>query len=302
MPVRPNHALAAMILGGTAAVALAPLAMAQAPSTGPKLVIEDAIGRFVIERARGNQVGVTIGQPGSGARDLPVVRAFVRDGVTYIASEEAVRRRSTNCRTSGASPAVRIDRGSWINLADLPLIRITAPENVVLVFSDSIGPLRAGALGEANVSLDACFDVEIGNVAGKLNGEIAGSGNFTAGNAGALDFGIAGSGTAVFGNIAGRTEVEIAGSGDVRIGAVNDATAVEIAGSGNVNILGGRASAFSVSIAGSGEVRFAGAAQAVSVEIAGAGDVDIASATGPIAVEKFGSGNVTIAGQPWRKQ
>lgn len=294
----------AIMVGGLAALVLASPAMAEpdgkTPSAGPKLVIENAVGHFVIEYSSSDRVGVTIGPAGSGARDLPVPKASVRDGVTYVRGEKEWRRRSTNCRTTDGVTEIRLDRGPWIAVADLPVIRITAPRNTALVFKDSLGPLRAGDLAEASVSLESCFGVDLGNIAGKLDGGIAGSGKFTAGNAGALEFGIAGSGTATVGKITARTKVSIAGSGDIRIAAVNDATEVEIAGSGNVIIAGGRAPSLSVDIAGSGEVRFAGAAQSLSVDIAGSGDVDVASATGPVTVDKFGSGKVTIAGVLWK--
>lgn len=160
---------------------------------------------------------------------------------------------------------------------------------------DTYGPLtfdasgssesRIGSVANADVSSAGSGKIFVGNVAGSLHAEVAGSGNIRTGNAGSLHAEIAGSGSIAVGSVATQSHVEIAGSGDVNIAAVHGGTHVEIAGSGSTNIANGVADPFHVEIMGSGDVTFGGMAVNPYVEAMGSGRVKLKAYSGTLRKE-----------------
>lgn len=103
---------------------------------------------------------------------------------------------------------------------------------------------------------------------------VAGSGDLELGRvvADELTLAVAGSGDVRAAGTAGRASVTIAGSGDVDLGAVDaDEVEVAVAGSGNAEVTAHKA--LSVSIVGSGDVRYGGRVAAVKTSVVGSGSV-----------------------------
>lgn len=144
---------------------------------------------------------------------------------------------------------------------------------------------RIGSVANAEVSSAGSGRIFVGDVAGSLHAEVAGSGNIRTGNAGALHAEIAGSGNIAVGSVATQSHIEIAGSGDVNVAAVRGPTHVEIAGSGSANIADGVADPFHVEIVGSGDVTFCGTAVNPFIEAMGSGRVKLKAYRGTLRKE-----------------
>lgn len=288
---RPNSVLLPlMILLASTGMAVEGLA---SPAAHP-LSIENVVARIEISPAQKDQIGVTI-TPGSAAIATP--KAFTRNGATWVEASDTYRKlRNISCQSSNGETRIRINNGAWVAVKDLPLIRITAPENTDLSVTDSMVILKAGNLGSAKLELQGCTDTLIGNVANALNVELSGSGNVMTGNAGSLNAALSGSGNGTFGSIASDARFEISGSGDLTAASVNGQLSAEISGSGNILVKAGDVSALSAEIAGSGDITFNGKANSPRAEIAGSGTVRIKEVTGTPEWEVAGSGEIYANG------
>ncbi|MCE9523013.1 MAG: DUF2807 domain-containing protein [Alphaproteobacteria bacterium] len=191
-------------------------------------------------------------------------------------------------------------------------LRISAPLGTPYDIEDMVGSINAGDLDaplrldgssltarfgrvqSAKVSVAGSGRITVGAIKETLDLEIAGSGRFEAPSAAAAQIEIAGGGDVILGPLVGGLSAEIAGSGDVRAAQINGPVDIEIAGSGGVIIDGGRATSFSVDIAGSGDVLFKGEAVNPDVSIAGSGDVKVGSYSGHLSQEIIGSGKFEV--------
>lgn len=194
-------------------------------------------------------------------------------------------------------------------------IRISSPLGTPYEIEDMIGSINAGDLDaplrleghalqarfgrvqSAKIGVAGSGRIALGAIKETLDLEIAGSGSFEAPSAAAAQIEIAGGGNVKLGPLAGGINAEIAGAGDIRAAYVNGPVNLEIAGSGTIVIDGGRATSFSVDIAGSGDVLFKGHADNPRVSIAGSGDVKVGSYSGQVRQDIIGSGSFTALNQ-----
>lgn len=233
----------------------------------------------------------------------------VRERGDRVVLDGNLRRRIRNCsgmnrglhfgdrdERGGSAVNVEVRDVGRVNWENLPQIVVRTPMDAKVEVSGAV----FGTIGRANsVSLDnaGCGDWTIANTRGKLDVDVAGSGDTRAGAAGSFHVSIAGSGDATAAAVSGPMRVDIAGSGDVRAGSINGRLDVNIAGSGDVKVGAGRASDVDVDIAGSGDVDFNGPTQNLSVNVMGSGDVKVARVTGQISRNIMGSGSVYVGGQ-----
>lgn len=194
--------------------------------------------------------------------------------------------------------------------AELALFKISVPKGTDLSVDGLIGEAEIGDLGGdlkfevsavdaqiGNVSTAALHvsgsgDIHLGNVAGELIIEIAGSGSVEAGNADSAEVSIAGSGDVSIGDVRRGLKAEIAGSGDIQVKSVNGPVSAELAGSGDVSIDAGRANPLSVEIIGSGDFDFGGEAVDPEISVMGSGSVTLGSYTGKL--KSHGNPDLTI--------
>ena len=164
---------------------------------------------------------------------------------------------------------------------------------------DTMGPLRLeaaatnakiGHVGKAKLSFAGSGKIDIAEVAGPLDLDIAGSGKVHVGKSGHVRADIAGAGDASFDTIDGGLKLDIAGSGDVAAGSVNGPVKIGIAGSGSVKIANGQAKPFKVSIMGSGNIDFGGNAVDPDLSALGSGTVRLKSYSGHLS----SSGSVSV--------
>jgi len=147
---------------------------------------------------------------------------------------------------------------------------------------DTMAPLRFGAVAtnstigkvsEARISLAGSGKIVVGDIAGELNADSAGSGAIEAGNAKSVHASLAGAGGLKVGQINGELHLDIAGSGDFAAARVNGPVQADVVGSGSVRIASGEANPLKVSIAGSGDFDFGGTAVDPSISAIGSGNV-----------------------------
>lgn len=226
-------------------------------------------------------------------------------------------------------------RGDWVDVEDLPSLKVKGPRNMRLTVKDSLVFGTAGDLDSADIHIDSCGDMRIGDVDGELQLRINGSGDFDGGDAdvfvgrinGSGDFSVKdvnsasvtvnGSGDGNLGHIGGDTDIKVQGSGDITadhvdgdveialrgsgdimLGEVYGDADISINGSGDIEINGGDLPSLYVDINGSGDVSVDATVDYADIEAYGSGDVEIAKVTG--TVKKSGHGDLEIDGKRWK--
>lgn len=180
-----------------------------------------------------------------------------------------------------------------ISYDDMPQIVVRMPRDAKVEAGGAVFG-SVGKTASLELSNAGCGDWTVGNVAGKMNINVAGSGDTHTGAAGEAVLRVAGSGDVRTQAIGGGLEISVAGSGDVSVTSISGPLTVKIAGSGDVNIRGGKATEVNASVAGSGNVDFGGVAGSLTAKIAGSGDVHVKSVTGEVSKVVVGSGNVSV--------
>lgn len=272
----------AFLTVGVATAALLGATAAQAAS----VEIKDAAARVVVipEDRADVKVEFLTTSPG-----LPLtVRT---EGDKTIVDGDLGRTAIHNCRTFNGQTSVSV-RGKTFGWDALPQVVVRVPMDAKVAGGGAV----FGSIGRTSsltLSNAGCGDWTVGNVAGELNINQAGSGDTTVGTAGATSINIAGSGDVATAAI-GALTVNIAGSGDVSAASVTGPVSANIMGSGDVAVHGGKVGAVAVSIAGSGDVTVQAPADSVSAKIAGSGDVRVLSVSGAVSKKVAGSGEVIV--------
>lgn len=257
-------------------------------AAGTDLALTNFIGRVERVPTSGNTLSVEI-VPGNA--DL--TPTISERGTTKVVTGPR-RANNVNCSNrNGEGTTVRIGSTTY-QMADLPVLRIAAPDSVSLDVSNGIIWGDLGSIGKSYIGVQGCGPLSIGRVAGDLELSNAGSGQLTVGPvSGGLEFNLAGSGNAALGAIGGIVNLNIAGSGDTTVGAAASDVEVNVAGSGKVTVGRGEG-AVEVNIAGSGDVEYLGTAINPRASIVGSGDVRLGSVRGQPSVSRIGSGQVIV--------
>lgn len=268
----------------TAASALALIAGAANAAT---VEVKDAVARVVVipEARQDIKVEFLTTNP-----SLPL-RVRSAGGKTIVDGD--LDRKIKSCHSEGGKARVYVAGVGDIAYEDMPQIVVRMPKDAKV----EAGGAVFGTVGKTNsleLSNAGCGDWTLGNVAGKLSINVAGSGDTHTGSSGEAVLRVAGSGDVSTQAINGPLEISVAGSGDVNVTSVAGPLSVKIAGSGDVNIRAGKASEMEASIAGSGNVDFDGVAGSLNAKIAGSGDVHVKSVTGEVSKAIVGSGNVSV--------
>jgi hypothetical protein len=215
-----------------------------------------------------------------------------REGETVVV-DGGLGLRGPNCTSSFGRKGVYAWGVGFTPYDALPQIVVRTPMNVKV----RAGGAVFGSVGRSDsTELDnaGCGDWTLANTAGPATVRIAGSGDVHAGSAGSADVRISGSSDINFGEIRNGLVSSTSGSGDLRAGVVNGPMHVRIAGSGDVIARAGQVTDMTVSVAGSGDVRFAGVAGTLQASVAGSGDVTVGHVTGNVSKHVAGSGSVTV--------
>ena len=227
-------------------------------------------------------VSVEIDNPGHAP--MPEVRL---DGDTLVI-DGLLRGRVGNC----GEDAVDLRGYGEIARTDLPRVIVHAPRTL-RVDINGASTTEIGASQALEASFSGCGGAQIGDVAGLLDLDLAGSGDFSAGAANQLEVDMAGSGSLETGAVTQSANADIAGAGEITLASLTGTLEVDSAGSGNVAVRGGAVSDAKIDLAGSGDVSIAAPVQTLAVSIVGSGDVDVTGVVGSINADIAGSGSVS---------
>ncbi|WP_417488383.1 GIN domain-containing protein [Maricaulis sp.] len=256
-----------------------------------RLEIENFVGRIEIRTGSSDTITVAMSNTGGHVDDPSVSHS----GST-VRIDGGLRLRNTNCRTRNDTMSIGLNRGNRHSIDEYPSLVITAPASLALELDDSAYLGTAGDLGSADLSMNSCGRLDVGDIAGEARVAINGSGDITTGSIGAgAHISINGSGDIETGMIGGEVSVSINGSGDVLTRDVDGDADVSINGSGDVEF--GRVAGLAVGISGSGDVEAASLNGAFSARINGSGDIAAhAGRAQPFEAYIGGSGDISFGG------
>lgn len=187
---------------------------------------------------------------------------------------------------------IAVPKGSDVSVEDLIGDATIGDTQGPLHFEATATKARIGKVSSANISMEGSGRVDVAQVTGPLDLDIAGSGKVTVGPTASAHADIAGAGDATLGAIAGGLDLDIAGSGDISAASVNGPVNIDIAGSGSVKVATGEANPLHVDIMGSGNFTFGGEAVDPHISALGSGSVKLKSYRGKLSSE--GMANVKI--------
>jgi hypothetical protein len=272
-----------LILGVSSAV----LAAVTAVDAAPSAEIRGAAARVqVIPESRAD-IQVTLVHADSR---LPIRVLRLGDKI-FIMGDVAHRIRG--CVGPGGRPGVAVFGRGAIAYDQLPQLVIRMPAAVRLVAGEAVFGV-IGRSASVDFTNQGCGDWTLADVAGRLRLNQAGAGAARAGAAGSSDLSVVGAGGISVGQIRSGLTAVSSGAGDITVAGVHGRLDARVGGSGDIDLASGSVGDMSVSIAGSGAVRFRGTARTLRVSIAGSGDVSVATVTGQVTRQVFGAGRVLI--------
>ena len=271
-----------LILGVSSAVLAAEPAVA-----APSVEIRGAAARVQVIPESRTDVQVTLVHADPR---LPIRVRRLGDRLFVIGD---VAHRIRGCVGPGGRPGVAVFGRGAIAYEQLPKIVIRTPPAVRLVAGEAVfGDI--GRSASVDFTNEGCGDWTLADVAGRLRLNQAGAGAARAGSAGSSDLSVVGAGGISVGQVrAGLTAVS-SGAGDIAAAGVYGRLDARVGGSGNIDLASGSVGDMTVSIAGSGAVRFRGTARTLRAAIAGTGDISVEKVTGRVAKQVFGAGRVRI--------
>ena len=273
-----------LLIASVSAVALA-LIGASAASAATEVELKDVAAKVIVSPENRSDVELKVAY--ANGNKLPIIMVHT-EGSRFVADGK-LRGKHLNCQDGNGVSVMGIGN---LGNADLPTIYIRVPMDAKV----SAGGATFGQLG-ASSSLElnhgGCGSWAVGNVAGKAEINIGGSGDVVAANTGDAEVNIGGSGNFKGGTV-NHLEANIGGNGDVSVDQVTGPIEVNIGGSGNVAVAGGNSDNLEVNIAGSGDVRHGGGVKNLEVNIVGSGDVRVKSVSGNISKSVMGSGHIIV--------
>ncbi len=266
------------------AASLFALTVAGAASAATEVELKDVAARVIVTPENRQDVELKVAY---GAAKLPQIMVHTQGN--KLVADGKLSKMGLECKTGNG---VSISGIGTVAQGDLPVIYIKVPMNAKVAAGGATYG-KMGASSTLEFSQGGCGNWTLGDVGGKSEINIGGSGDVTAGNARDLNVNIGGSGN-YRGASAEDLEANIGGNGDISLARINGTAEVNIGGSGNVIVTDGQMPRLEVNVAGSGDVRFGGEAKDVEVNIVGSGDVRIKKVTGKVSRSIMGSGNVVI--------
>ena len=256
----------------------------------PELVIEDFVGTITLNTAANSPLEVTsLDNNDDLTQETSGDRLIINGGIKKPDGDKCkgyYGSWSWNDRKSESF-------GGYQDLEDYPKLTITAPSNTVLVIRNSIPFIESGDLGGADVEIQACGKVNMGDIAGDIRVELSGSGDVTAGDVENAELDLRGSGDVAIEN-ARAVIATLSGSGDIVTGDM-DSAELSLRGSGDVEFED-VSGAVNASLTGSGDINGGDIGGGIDATLRGSGDIDIGDVTGPTQLESRGSGDIVVDG------
>ena len=270
-----------LIAATTAALSLAGAAAAAT------VELRNSVARVTVIPENRSDIKVEI------VRANPSLPLILRTQGDRILLDGKLDRRIRSCRGEGERALVNVRGVGDVGWSEMPQVVIRTPRAAKIEASGAV----FGAVGRSDsVSLTnaGCGDWAVANVEGEARVALAGSGDTRFGSVGSLWMRVAGSGDVAATVVKNGLDIRIAGSGSGNVGSASGPLDVNLAGSGGVSINGGRATQMKVSVAGSGDVRFAGSADTLKARITGSGDIRVGAVKGEVSKAILGSGSIRV--------
>lgn len=249
-------------------------------SSAPELSIKNFIGTIDVVTGDYDKITVT------DADGVPVDSS--RSGVQIDGGYEI---NNAHCKSNRSS--VNIGIGSWKylkrtggykDLKEYPKVKVQAPKNTHIVIKKSVIFGDVEDIGSADIHIGSCGDLKFGNVNGKLDLGISGSGDVTMGDAGTSNISISGSGDYEAGDLA-SADIYVSGSGDLDVGDILGHAKITSGGAGDIEVSrikggleykGSGSSDFEADYVGGGDlyIRSSGSGD-VNIDDGDVGDLDI---------------------------
>jgi hypothetical protein len=250
---------------------------------GDRLNLRHVAAQVVVTPEDRDDFLIEVANP-AGRAPMPTIS--VQSGRVVVDGQ--LRGRIRRCVDGGADLR---DYGA-VTPEELPLITIRAPRTLSVSRSGA-GTLEIGPTEELALDFASCGTAIVGDVAGELNIDLAGSGRVQAGGARHVDADLAGSGELRIGTVTDGANVDLAGSGSIHFASLTGDLSADGAGSGSVAISDGSLGVANIDLAGSGGVTIAAPVRRLVVSIVGSGDVDVLAEVGDVEADIAGSGSVT---------
>ncbi len=258
--------------GLCAAALLSLTAISAQADPANELVIENFVGTINWSNASGD-IKITKQDNEKGIR--------IYDGDQFIIDGEIDVLKGAKCKGYYGSYDISLfgsrnnkgKFGGYEDLEDYPILDVTLPKDTHLVIRNSIVFTDGSPdIASANLSLNHCGKVNLGDSAGDVFVEGRGASDLTMGDANEL-----------------RTEMS--GSGDIEAGAIGFVR-LEGRGSGDVEIQ--QATNVDIEMSGSGDFEIDKVVGSVIIEASGSGDFDIGDLEGSLDFQGSGSGDLSV--------
>ncbi|NNU15552.1 hypothetical protein HK107_04370 [Parvularcula sp. ZS-1/3] len=296
------------------AASLLLLGVAHAQS-GDRIVIEDFYGTVELELSGSGEISAI--KSGPNADEVTIKTG----STTRITGDEEIDRRRwwkeyQNNRKgwSGRQPKDR-DRVFEEMLEERPRLTISAPQGTDIEINGSAIHMRTdgsagdvditdnvhllvvlGDVDDAELEIHGSGYLEVGNVAGMLDGSVHGSGDLIAGNIREADLRVHGSGDLNARNVGGEVKASVHGSGDLSLERVLGPVSANVHGSGDLK-MNRIERGLKGSVHGSGDLEVNQVNGDLDLSVHGSGDLDIDNGSvDDLDATVYGSGEVTFGG------
>ena len=249
------------------------LSVAGQASANPELLIENFIGRISIKTTSGSQISLKDEANMKGVQIYEDANNFKIDG-------GIAKPNGRDCKGFHGSFSINLFNsekhgriGGYKNLRDYPKITINAPEDTTLVIRNSIPFLIADDLSGADINLNSCGKVTLGDLSHDLSANISGSADL------------------YLGDVGGNADIKVRGSGDIDMGDANELR-LKVSGSGNLDA--DNLKTADISVRGSGDIDLEDINGPLAIDISGSSDVEIGDVLGDLVHNGRGSGDLNI--------
>lgn len=265
-------------------------ALPAAADQRPELVIEDFVGTITLKTAANSSLEVTSLENNDDlTQEAEGDRLIINGGIAKPDSKKCKGYYGSWSWNERKSETF----GGYEDLEDYPKLTITAPSDTVLVIRNSIPFIESGDLGGADLEIQACGKVNMGDISGDIRVELSGSGDVTAGDVENAELNLRGSGDVSIDNAQAVT-ANLTGSGDIVTGNMTRAD-LSLRGSGDVEFED-VSGAVNATLTGSGDINGGDIDGGVEAILRGSGDIELGDVTGPTRLESRGSGDIVVDG------
>jgi hypothetical protein len=261
-----------------------PVSSAQAART---VELKNMIARVVIEPAARNDVELKVDYGTNNALPKIMVKTsgdrLIADGQINLRAEAGLE----------GDLAVRVNGGSRVDVADLPVVHVFVPMDTRISASRGIYVGEIGKATSLYLALNGQGRWTLAEVEGHADIALGGAETVRSGPVDSANV-----------SLSGASEFELQSAASLRMAAEGAATATvnslsgpaqfNLSGTSNVSVIEGVTPSLNIINAGSGLLRFDAVADEASVSVTGAGQVSLRKVTGALRKSIEGAGVINV--------